>query len=202
MIDLNSLELFNQVYTNESERTYSVSLLSFFKTEIKKRLPKKAQILDIGSGSKSLFEEELGLDKTTITAVDFSPVAIKKAQGHSEINYLEMDITKPDCLESERYDLVFDSHCLHCITDRDERKNAFKNILKTLRPDGVGAFEMMVSPSGNPVTLLGKYVVAARDLEEEILAYGFKIIYFMIVRDLIFENENSRCDLVRVIIRK
>lgn len=202
MIYLNSLELFNQVYTNESERTYSASLLSFFKTEIKKRLPEKAKILDLGSGSKSLFEEELGLDKTNITAVDFSSVAIKKAQGYSEISYLEMDITQPDCLESESYDLVFDSHCLHCITDKNERKIAFKNILSTLRPDGIGALEMIVSPSGKAVTLPGKYVIEARALEEEILAYGFKIIYFMIVRDLVFENEDARCDLVRVIIRK
>lgn len=202
MIDLNSLELFNQVYANESERSFALSLLNFFKTEIKKRLPPKAKILDIGSGSKSLFEEELGLDKSNITAVDFSSVAINKAQGHSEINYIEMDVTKAGCLESDSFDLVFDSHCLHCITDKGERQNAFKNIFNSLRPDGIVALEMMVNPSGKSVTLPGKYVVDARELEEEVLAYGFKIIYFMIVRDLVFENENSKCDLVRVICRK
>ena len=199
---MNSLELFNQIYANEKERAYSISLLDFFKTEIKKRLPLRPHILDIGSGSKSLFEEELGLDKKNITAVDFSPVAILKAKGNSEINYLEKDVTQPESLEHECYDLIFDSHCLHCITDQDKRKIAFKNIFNSLKGEGFAALEMMVAPSGKPVTLPGKYVVDAFELEQEILAYGFKIIFFKIVRDLVFESDNSKCDLVRVIIRK
>lgn len=196
------MELFNQIYANEKERVYSISLLDFFKTEIKKRLPVKAQILDIGSGSKSLFEEELGLDKKNITAVDFSPVAISKAKGNSEINYLEKDVTQPESLGHERFDLVFDSHCLHCITDLDKRKIAFENIFNSLKGEGFAALEMMVATSEKLVTLPGKYVVDAFELEQEILAYGFKIIFFKIVRDLVFESDNSKCDLVRVIIRK
>lgn len=199
---MNSLELFNQIYANEKERAYSISLLDFFKTEIKKRLPVRPFILDIGSGSKSLFEEELGLDKKFITAVDFSPVAILKAKGNSEINYLEKDITQPESLGHDRFDLIFDSHCLHCITEQEQRKIAFKNVFDSLKNEGIAALEMMVAPSGKLVTLPGKYVIDAFELEQEILAYGFKIIYFKIVRDLVFESDNSKCDLVRVIIRK
>ena len=166
------------------------------------RLPKEAQILDLGAGSKSLFEEELGLDKNLVTAVDFSSAAILKAQEKSPIKYLEMDITTPEIFGCELYDLIFDSHCLHCITDKDKRKSAFKNIFNSLKPKGLAAFEMMVFPSGESFVLPGKYVVDARELELEILAYGFKIKYFMIVTNSFFESESIRCDLVRIILGK
>lgn len=199
---MNSLELFNQVYTNETERAYAISLLDFFKREIQKRLSHEAHILDLGSGSKSLFEEDLGLYRQHITAIDFSPVAILKAQGKSEIKYLEVDVTIPKSLGYELYDLVFDSHCIHCITDKAKREKAFNNIFNSLKADGIAAFEMMILSSSRAVAIPGKYVVDARELEQEILSYGFKIIYFMIVGDLSFENENRKCDLVRVIVRK
>ena len=199
---MNSLELFNQFYTNEIEATYSSSLLDFFKVHLLKRLSKNAQILDIGSGSKSIFEEELDLSKDNITAVDFSPVAILKAQINSQIKYLEIDITTPESLGHSLFDLVFDSHCLNCITDRTKREFAFKNIYDSMKPSGIAAFEMMVNHSGESKALPGKYLVDSRELEQEILAHNFKIIYFVIVRNAFFENENTRCDLLRVITKK
>ncbi len=202
MKDLNSLALFNQLYTNELVTSYSSSLLDFFKTDVLKRLPSEAKILDIGSGSKSLFEEYLGLSKKNITAVDFSSVAILKANINSQIKYLEMDITVPNILGEGLYDLVFDSHCLQCITDRHEREYAFRNIYNSLRPSGIAAFEMMTIPLGRPVNFPGKYIVESRELEQEILAHGFKIKYFVIERNIFFENEDGKCDLVRTIIEK
>ena len=199
---MNSLELFNQIYTNEEEPTFSSSLLDFFKTNLLIRLPSDAQILDLGSGSKSIFEEELGLSKKDITAVDFSSVAILKAQDKSSIKYLEIDITTPGSLGHELFDLIFDSHCLHCITDETLRKFALKNIFNSLKPTGIAAFEMMVSRSSESLDLQGKYVVEARELEQEILAHDFKIIYFVIVRNAVFESNNLRSDLLRVIIKK
>ena len=199
---MNSLELFNQLYTNENEPTFSSSLLDFFKSDLLNRLPGDAQILDLGSGSRSLFEEELGLSKRFITAVDYSPVAISKAKNKSPIKYLEIDITVPECLGHMLFDLIFDSHCLHCITDKTKREFAFKNIYHALKPTGIAAFEMMVYRPGEVLGAFGKHVVDARELEVEILAHGFKIIYFVIVRNAFFENENIRSDLLRVIIKK
>ena len=199
---MTSLELFNQVYTNELEARYSNSLLDFFKTDVLKHLPIEAKILDIGSGSKSLFEEDLELSKKDITAIDFSSVAILKAQKSSQIQYLEIDITVPNILGEYLYDLVFDSHCLHCITDKHEREYAFKNIYNSLKPSGIAAFEMMIIPFENSINFPGKYIVEARELEQEILTYGFKIKYFLIVRNSFFEYKNSKCDLIRIIIGK
>lgn len=199
---MNSLELFNKIYNTETERGYSKSLLKFFESQIYSRLAKDPVVLDLGAGSKSIFEDT-DLLKSNITAIDFSPVAIKNATLlPNEVTYKEIDLGTPGVLESEKYDLIFDSHCLHCITDESQRKAAFINIYQALKPDGLFSAEMMVSPAGKNINLPNKHVVDARVLEEEILSYGFKIIYFLIVRDLVFGSENGDCDLVRVICRK
>lgn len=199
---MNSLELFNKIYNEEVERAYSKSLLSFFESQVHPRLSENPCILDLGAGSKSLFEDT-DLLKSNITAVDFSPAAISKAiLMPCEISYIELDLSIPGILEKDHYDLVFDSHCLHCITDESQRKEAFTNIYQALKPNGLFSAEMMVSPPGKTIKLPNKHVVDARALEEEILGYGFKIIYFLIVRDLVFGSENGDCDLVRVIGRK
>ena len=199
---MNSLELFNKIYNAETERGYSKSLLKFFESQIHSRLAKDPVVLDLGAGSKSIFEDT-DLLKSNITAIDFSPVAIKNATLlPNEVTYKEIDLGTPGVLESEKYDLIFDSHCLHCITDESQRKAAFINIYQALKPDGLFSAEMMVSPAGKNINLPNKHVVDARVLEEEILSYGFKIIYFLIVRDLVFGSDNGDCDLVRVICRK
>ena len=199
---MNSLELFNKIYNTETERGYSKSLLKFFESQIYSRLAKDPVVLDLGAGSKSIFEDT-DLLKSNITAIDFSPVAIKNATLlPNEVTYKEIDLGTPGVLESEKYDLIFDSHCLHCITDESQRKAAFINIYQALKPDGLFSAEMMVSPAGKNINLPNKHVADARVLEEEILSYGFKIIYFLIVRDLVFGSDNGDCDLVRVICRK
>lgn len=199
---MNSLELFNQIYAKETERGYSASLRDFFKSTVRSRLPNNhATILDLGCGSKSLFEDT-DLEKANITAIDFSPVAIAKASGKSGITYKEVDLSIQNALAKSQYDLIFDSHCLHCITDEAKRGVAFTNIYQALKSDGLFCAEMMVLPGGRKFSIPNKHVVEARVIEEEILSHGFKIIYFMIVRDLVFGNDNGDCDLVRVICRK
>jgi 2-polyprenyl-3-methyl-5-hydroxy-6-metoxy-1,4-benzoquinol methylase len=201
MPDLNSLEKFNQFYTQEIERAYESSLVSFFNSQITSRLPKDPMILDIGSGSKSIFED-LKVEGALITAIDFSSVAITKAQSHSLLNYELRDITKDHSIEENTYDLIFDSHCLHCITNPKERDGALNNIYNGLKADGIFCAEMMVSPLKKEVELPFKYVRPAFDLEQELLNNKFVIKYFMIVRDLKFENANGECELLRVIATK
>ena len=53
---------------------------------------------------------------------------------------------------------------------------------------------------------LSQIIKQARELEEEILSYGFQMIYFMITKDTVFESlvngEEINCDVLRVIARK
>lgn len=200
---MNSLELFNQIYNEESERGYSQSLLKFFESTVYSRLGSDPCILDIGSGSKSIFEDTDLINKSKVTAIDFSPAAIYKATLlPNDITYKQVDLGTSGVLDRERYDLIFDSHCLHCITGSSQRRAAFTNIHEALKADGLFSAEMMVSPAGKTIKLPNKHVVDALELEEELLSFGFKIIYFLIVRDLVFGSDNGDCDLVRVICRK
>lgn len=199
---MNSLEKFNEHYKNASGRVFESSLKSFFDSQVRFRMPSpKARVLDLGAGSMSLFEET-DLDLELITAIDFSSTAIEQAHGLSKINYEVADLTKPNVLLKQEYDLIFDSHCLHCIEESSDRKSAFNNILVALKPDGIFAAEMMVQPSGRNIIQPYKYIPNARDLEAELIEAGFKIIFFMIIQDLKFSNENGDCDLLRVISRK
>ena len=203
MLDLNSLEKFNQIYANEKEASYAPSLLGFFESIVVPRIPPNAKILDLGSGPKSFFEDT-NFAKENITAIDFSSVAIERARDFSSaIHYEVLDITTHDSLKKEAYDLIFDSHCLHCITDKDQRHTAFQNIYSALKKDeGLFCAEMMAKPIGKEVFLPNKFVESTLNLEHELQKHGFKIIYFLVVRELRFANENGDCDLLRLMARK
>jgi SAM-dependent methyltransferase len=202
MPDLNSLEKFNQYYKSTNKREFEKSLKEFFDSHVRTRLEADPVVLDLGAGSQSLFEET-DLDLSLITAIDFSAAAIENAQGHSAIDYQLRDITKEFSIENMSYDLIFDSHCLHCIVDFNDRKMALKNIHNGLKATGLFCAEMMVKSIGTrEVSSEYKHIPEARKLEEELLQSGFKIIYFMIVRDLNFLNGDDECDLLRVIGRK
>ncbi len=198
---MNSLEQFNQ-YHSIAPVQFSKSLLEFFRASVFERLKYGAKILDLGSGPRSLFEET-NVDKKFVTAIDFSSVAIERARAfNSEITYEVRDITFPEGLPADSYDLIFDSHCLHCIENPAARVSAFKNIREALSEDGLFAGEMMVQPAHGSVNFPMKYIPTARALEEELISNGFRIIYFMIGKGLSFENENRECDLIRVIAKK
>lgn len=202
MKDLSSLEQFNQYYSTGGFSPLPKSLLDFFRESVRERLPSEARILDLGCGARSIFEE-LSVDRQQVKAVDFSPVAIARASHlHSGISYEAVDITFPEAFGGQEYDLIFDSHCLHCIENKAARVSAFKNIYEALSANGFFAGEMMVRPAHRSVHFPMKYIPDARSLEEEILGHGFKIIYFMITRGLSFENGNEECDLLRVIAKK
>lgn len=202
MQDLNSLEQFNH-YHSIAPAQFAKSLMDFFRQNVQERLPYEARILDLGPGVRSLFEEINNLDKSLVRAVDFSPVAIDRARAfNSEISYEVKDITFPEVFEDQKYDLIFDSHCLHCIENPAARVSALKNIREALAENGLFAGEMMVQPAHGSVHFPMKYIPTARALEEEFINNGFRIIYFMIGKGLSFENENRECDLLRVIATK
>lgn len=168
------------------------------------RLPEKSNILEIGCGTYSLFEEVKNI-KGDITAIDFSKEAIAQAP-QSKIRYCNSNVVDSTFFSSSTYDLVFDSHCMNCITDEVERKIAFQNIHRSLKPNGLFASELMVQPVGKRVEMPFKMIRTTDVLEREIQSYGFKIIYFMISKDNIFgtkvNDEEVTCDLLRMIAQK
>jgi SAM-dependent methyltransferase len=202
---LSSKDFFDRYYQAHNQPYYSKSLYSFFNEIVLAKLPShELKILELGGGSFSLFEDFSDL-KAEITSIDFSSEAIAKAP-QSKINYLEADISNSSYFNEAKYDLIFDSHCLNCITGSDQRDLAFKNIYGSLKEGGIFTSELMVQPSGEKVFMPLKVIKTVREFEEEILSYGFRILSFMVSRSEHFETVvdgvEVKCDLLRVVVGK
>ncbi len=121
------------------------SLLEFYSQEIKPRIPKRPlNILDIGCGAGSIFKEISG--DFEVLGVDVSPSAIKLANQDNiskNIKYESLDVIQMNF--KEQFDLVFDSHCFHCLTDPKDREKTLSNIYQALKPGGFFALETMTS---------------------------------------------------------
>lgn len=121
------------------------SLLEFYNQEIKKRLKAHPlNILEVGCGTQSIFCHESG--DFDVLGIDVSPSAIELANQNNtskKIKYECLDVTELDF--NEQFDLVYDSHCFHCLTDSLDREKALKNIYKALKPGGIFALETMTS---------------------------------------------------------
>ncbi len=202
---MNSKEFFNQFYQTTKDHYYSQSLFTFFNQIVFSKLPQRElKILDIGSGSYSLFEDCTGLN-AHVDAIDFSKTAISNTPI-SKINYKLLDITDAHHFNFPFYDLIFDSHCLNCITSEDDRENAFKNIYSALVVGGIFASEIMIQPIGEHVSMPFKSIKSAQEIEQTFVSHGFKIIYFMISSESGFSNSiggiEVKCDLLRIIAKK
>lgn len=202
---MDAKDFFEKFFKMNKGKSYSTSLKIFFEDNVRSKLPaKELDILDIGSGNYSLFEDVENLD-SVITAIDFSSNAVKNAPD-SRIKYIMDDVTKHNFFKGSEFNLIFDSHCFNCITDEIKRKEAYRNIYRLLKSEGLFASEMMVQPIGTKVSIPYKMIRTAHDIEEELISHGFKIIYFMISKDSGFMSEidgiEIKCDLVKIIAKK
>lgn len=202
---MNSKDFFEQFFKINTKHSYSQSLLLFFEEIVRPRLcGNQLNILDIGAGNYSLFEDVQKLN-AKITAIDFSQNAIDFAP-QSSISYLQGDITDAKFFSTANYDLLFDSHCLNCLTTEEQRDLAFKNIYLALVTGGIFASEMMIQPIGAHVSMPFKMIKSALELEQEIISHGFKIVYFMISRDSSFatmvDGVERKCDVLKIVAQK
>ncbi len=182
------------------------SLVDFYTKIVAPRIStKKPKILDLGCGNFSLFED-FNLEKDSVTAIDYSEHAISSAPRKTSVSYRHMDITARDLNFNHQFDLVFDSHCLHCLMSDEERSQALLNIRNALGESGLFCAEMMVQRPHKKIAMPFKNIKEAMDLESELINSGFRIVYFMINRDLAFVHHAGdlelKCDLLRVIAYK
>ncbi len=146
---MNSSELFNHFYQSQTNPSFEKSLLTFFNRDVSSRLNYKVaesyNILDLGCGTQSVFED-VELD-SAVLAIDFSSEAIKLASQFSKgkVTYKTFNLCEEELPESQ-YDLIFDSHCLHCIDEPRDRDFAWKSIYQSLKAEGLFASAMMIFP--------------------------------------------------------
>ena len=155
--------------------------------------------LGAGRGGVGLHLARLG---ARVTLLDFSPSAIEQAQAiyaleGIEAQFIVADVSRPDVVLNDRYDVIVDSHLLHCLTTDPERSSYLGLVRDYLTEEGIFVAETMVHrkklyiPDGfmfdqNNVLwqMFGEWkpvrrILDSLDLEREVTEAGLHIAYFM-----------------------
>lgn len=224
-------EYYEESYFNERTRgardllsevtTYSKGLFDFVVEAKNKFLPNvdwsSLTILETGAGrgGLGLLLARLG---AKVTLVDFSPSALAQAESIFSAEGLEVitvvgDVTHPDIDLPQKYDLIVDSHLLHCLTDDPDRSSYYRLISDHLTTDGIFVAETMVHrkklfiPDGFMFDernvlwqMFGKWTPVRRildslDLEQELQNAHFEIIYFYYYGQFGFVPHKSFMDI-------
>lgn len=112
---------------------------------IKDPKDKKALDLGCGTGTTAFTLARLGLN---VTGIDISETAIELANELAKVQKLNIRFQVNDILLlsqlEEKFDIVYDSHCLHCIVFEEDRKLVLDGIKKILNDDGIFILDTMV----------------------------------------------------------
>jgi len=171
------------------------------------------KILDLGCGfgGVSLYLSKKG---AFVTGIDIASLAISGAKEIAvrKMNCNEIDYRVDDICSSDKnhkygdYDLIIDSHLLHCLTDDGDRKSYFDFVYNHLATEGLYLLESMVynaaiqTPIGfhmddhfilwqeleDKSELPVRKIVQSIDLENEIMQSGLTINYLYYHAELSF----------------
>ncbi|HXH29400.1 MAG TPA: class I SAM-dependent methyltransferase [Bacteriovoracaceae bacterium] len=175
------------------------------------------KVLEVGSGrgGAGLLLAGLGAD---VTLLDFSSAALAQAQSiyqfeGQRLSTVHGDVTHPDLFLPEKYDLILDSHLLHCLTENPDRASYYRLICDHLTGQGIFVAETMVHrkklqiPDGFMFDernvlwqMIGKWTPVRRildslELERELSEAQFNIAYFYYYAQLGFVPHKSFLDL-------
>lgn len=104
----------------------------------------KAFDLGCGTGTTAFTLAKFGF---SVTGLDISETAIEMAHDLAEkqnlkINFQVGDVLSLDSL-NEKFDLIYDSHCLHCIVFDDDRSKVLTGIKNSLNEKGIFILDTM-----------------------------------------------------------
>ena len=84
-----------------------------------------------------------------VRGIDVSQTALEMAQQNAAQRGLNVQFDATDICsmpeQPDRYDLVIDGHCLHCLVRDEHRREALLAIHRLLKPDGLFLIETMIS---------------------------------------------------------
>lgn len=107
---------------------------------------KKALDLGCGSGTTAFILAKLGFN---VTGVDISETAIAMAKDLSVQQNLQINFVVGDVLRlgemNEKFNLIYDSHCLHCIVFDEDRMTVLDQVRKSLVSKGIFVLDTMVA---------------------------------------------------------
>ncbi len=166
----------------------------------------KNSFLECGCGLGGL-SIKLSSSFTDCYGVDVSNLAIMGANRICELKNISNsqfqvgDLTKEINLKKQ-FDLIADSHLLHCLTDSSHRQNYFDFIKKHLSKSGYFLVECMTFQKNidfpmeyeltdsSDIIHQGKKIrrlLTTHELEQEFLSAGFKINYLFYHDELAFD---------------
>jgi SAM-dependent methyltransferase len=105
-------------------------------------------VLELGSGRGGVGLQLARLG-AKVTLVDFSPTALAQAERlfaleGKEVITVTGDVTHPDIELGQKFDLIIDSHLLHCLTEDPDRSSFYGLVADHLNPNGIFVSETMV----------------------------------------------------------
>lgn len=109
-------------------------------------------------GGKSILETGCGMGGMSqyfsnhcddVTGIDISNLAIAGAREiaklkNTSIDFQVADLCQVDLELGKKFDIIFDSHLLHCLTGEEQRKKYLTFVKKHLRPGGIFMAETMI----------------------------------------------------------
>ena len=99
-----------------------------------------------GTGPISCFLASRGMD---VLGIDVSPIALEMARNNAAERGIRVRFEAADICQfsdhADRYDLIVDGHCLHCLVWDDHRRAALEAMHRLLKPGGVVLIETMIS---------------------------------------------------------
>jgi len=174
--------------------------MDLFKTE------NHTKALELGCGAGIIFDH---LDFDLLACgLDFSETAINFAKRYSDSEFICEDILNFET--TRKWDLVLDSHLLHCLIGEEDIKNYLLSVHKLLNFGGVFSIELMVQTkkalfdegyhyNDRDYCLYKDHIPIrtifdARKIEELILMEGFKIVYLRVDENIKFIPTTSRSE--------
>lgn len=155
--------------------------------------PRQGELLELGcgAGDLSLWAAARGY---AVTGIDIAPSAIAWAQEKASERglaprFLVGEVTALP-FEPDRFDVVLDGHCMHCIVG-DDRAQVLGEALRVLRPGGVFHMNTMVGdPAPGPLLdsfdpasrclvhgdIATRYLGLPQDVVAEVEAAGFRLL--------------------------
>lgn len=103
--------------------------------------------LDVGTGTGTTAHilYDLGF---SVTGIDVSESAILHARGIAEKYQKPIQFLVSDVLElNQKFDLIYDSHCLHCIVLEDDRSKFYQSVTSSLAQNGILILDTMIFSS-------------------------------------------------------
>lgn len=184
--------------------TFSKGLFNFVVESKNRFLPDRdwsdLSVLETGGGrgGVGLLLSKLG---ARVMLVDFSTTAIEQAKKvfsleGEDLSSIVGDVTLPDLELPQKYDLIVDSHLLHCLTEDPDRSSYYRLVSDHLTENGIFIAETMVHRKKLYIPdsfmfderhtlwqMFGKWVPIRKildslDLEKELQEARFNIIYF------------------------